>query len=248
MAGHSKWANIQHRKNAQDAKRGKTFTRFIREITVATRMNANGDPATNSRLRMVIDKALSANMSKDTIERAIKRGLGGEGDSSYEEIRYEGYGPGGVAVMVDTLSDNRNRTVSEVRHAFSKCGGNLGTTNSVAFQFSEVGVLSYGSGLDEDMLTNAAIEAGADDVIVNEDGSVDVLTSPNAYADVYDFMVHSGLIPEESEVTMRATNTSTLNLEDAQKMIKLLDMLESLDDTQNVYSNADIPDTVLAKL
>ncbi len=248
MAGHSKWANIQHRKNAQDAKRGKTFTRFIREITVATRMNANGDPSTNPRLRMVIDKALSANMSKDTIERAIKRGLGGEGDSAYEEIRYEGYGPGGVAVMVDTLSDNRNRTVSEVRHAFTKCGGNLGTANSVAFQFSEVGILSYGSGLDEDVLTNAAIEAGADDVVVNEDGSVDVLTSPAAYADVYDFMVHSGLTPEESEVTMRAANTSTLNFEDAQKMIKLLEMLEGLDDTQNVYSNADIPDTVLAKL
>lgn len=248
MAGHSKWANIQHRKGAQDAKRGKIFTRFIREITIATRMNSNGDPATNPRLRLVIDKALAANMSKDTIERAIKRGLGGDSDNAQEEIRYEGYGPGGVAVMVDCLSDNRNRTAGEVRHAFTKCGGNLGVTGSVSFQFTETGILSYPSDSDEDTITDAAIEAGADDVIVNDDSSIDVLTTPQNYADVYNAMVEKGLTPEESEVTMRAANNVSLSLEDAKQMIKMLDMLENLDDTQNVYSNADISEDILKQL
>lgn len=248
MAGHSKWANIQHRKNAQDAKRGKIFTRFIREITIATRMSANGDPNSNPRLRLVVDKALSANMSKDTIDRAIKRGLGVDGENAQEEIRYEGYGPGGVAVMVDCISDNRNRTVGEVRHAFTKCGGNLGVSGSVAFQFTETGVLSYPTDSDEDMITNAAIEAGADDVVINDDTSIDVLTSPQAYASVYEAMVASGLTPEESEVTMRAENNTSLNLDDAKQMIKLLDMLEGLDDTQNVYSNADISEEILMQL
>ncbi len=248
MAGHSKWANIQHRKGAQDAKRGKIFTRFIREITIATRMNSNGDPATNPRLRLVIDKALAANMSKDTIERAIKRGLGGDSDNAQEEIRYEGYGPGGVAVMVDCLSDNRNRTAGEVRHAFTKCGGNLGVTGSVSFQFTETGILSYPSGSDEEAITDAAIEAGADDVIVNDDSSIDVLTTPQNYADVYNAMVEKGLTPEESEVTMRAANNVSLSLEDAKQMIKMLDMLENLDDTQNVYSNADISEDILKQL
>ncbi|GBU10376.1 hypothetical protein AwWohl_15140 [Gammaproteobacteria bacterium] len=248
MAGHSKWANIQHRKNAQDSKRGKVFTRFIREITVATRMSANGDPATNPRLRLVIDKALSANMTKDTIERAIKRGLGGEAGGNYEEIRYEGYGPGGSAVMVDCLTDSRNRTAAEVRHAFSKCNGNLGTSNSVAFQFNETGILSYLTNTNEDAITDAAIEAGAADIIVNDDLSIDVLTEPHSYADVYDKMVQAGFKPDESEVTMRAENMVNIELDDAQMMIKLLDMLESLDDTQNVYSNADISEDVLNQL
>ncbi len=247
MAGHSKWANIQHRKGAQDAKRGKLFTRLIREITVAARIG-QPDPAANPRLRLAVDRALAGNMAKDTIDRAIKRGAGLDGATTYEDIRYEGYGPGGVAVMVDCSTDNRNRTVAEVRHAFSKCGGNLGTSGSVAFQFTETGVLSYPADSDPDAIMEAALEASADDVINNDDQSVDVLTAPAQYAAVYEAMVTAGLVPEESEVTMRASNTSTLNLEDAQKMIKLLDMLESLDDTQSVYSNADIPDTILAQL
>lgn len=248
MAGHSKWANIQHRKGAQDAKRGKIFTRLIREITIATRMAGNGDPASNPRLRLAMDKALSNNMSKDTMERAIKRGLGGDSDSAQEEIRYEGYGPGGVAVMVDCVTDNRNRTAGEVRHAFTKCGGNLGVSGSVAFQFTETGVLSYLEGADEDAITDAAIEAGADDIVVNDDTSIDVLTTPQNYATVYNFMVEKGLEPEESEVTMRAANNVALSLDDAKQMIKMLDMLENLDDTQNVYSNADISSEILSQL
>ena len=247
MAGHSKWANIQHRKNAQDAKRGKLFTRLIREITVASRMGG-GDPGANPRLRLVMDKALAANMPRDTIDRAIKRGTGSLEGVEYEEIRYEGYGPGGVAVMVDAMTDNRNRTVAEVRHAFGKCGGNLGTSGSVAFQFSERGVLSYPAGCDEDRIMDVAIEAGADDVTSYPDGSVDVLTAPAAFASVKDAMTAAGLKPDEAEVTQRAASSVTLGFEDAQKMVKLLDMLEDLDDTQNVYSNADIPDDVLAKL
>ena len=247
MAGHSKWANIQHRKNAQDAKRGKLFTRLIREITVASRMSG-GDPGANPRLRLAMDKALIANMPRDTIDRAIKRGTGSLEGVEYEEIRYEGYGPGGVAVMVDAMTDNRNRTVAEVRHAFGKCGGNLGTSGSVAFQFSEQGVLSYPAGRDEDRIMEVAIEAGADDVVSYPDGSVDVLTAPAAFSRVKDAMTAAGLEPEQAEVTQRAASNITLGFEDAQKMVKLLDMLEDLDDTQNVYSNADIPDDVLAKL
>lgn len=247
MAGHSKWANIQHRKNTQDAKRGKLFTRLIREITVAARMGG-GDPNANPRLRLAVDKALAANMPKDTVDRAIKRGIGGLEGVEYEEVRYEGYGPGGVAVMVDAVTDNRNRTVAEVRHAFGKCGGNLGTSGSVAFQFSEQGVLSYPAGRDEDRIMEVAIEAGADDVVSYPDGSVDVLTAPAAFSRVKDAMTAAGLEPEQAEVTQRAASNITLGFEDAQKMVKLLDMLEDLDDTQNVYSNADIPDDVLAKL
>ena len=247
MAGHSKWANIQHRKNAQDAKRGKLFTRLIRELTVASRMGG-GDPGTNPRLRLVMDKALAANMPRDTIDRAIKRGAGSLEGVEYEEIRYEGYGPGGVAVLVDAMTDNRNRTVAEVRHAFSKCGGNLGTSGSVAFQFSEQGVLSYPAGCDEDRIMEIAIEAGADDVVSYDDGSVDVLTAPAAFSPIKEAMVAAGLEPESAEVTQRAASNTTLGFEDAQKMVKLLEMLEDLDDTQNVYSNADIPDDILAKL
>lgn len=247
MAGHSKWANIQHRKNAQDAKRGKLFTRLIRETTVAARMGG-GDLNTNPRLRLAVDKALAANMPKDTIERAIKRGSGELEGVVYEEIRYEGYGPGGVAVIVDTLTDNRNRTVAEVRHAFSKCGGNLGTSGSVAFQFTELGVLSYPADSDEDRLMEVAIEAGADDVLSDEDGSVEVLVNPATFQETKQAMIAAGLAPEAAEVTFRASVNTTLGFEDAQKMVKLLEMLEDLDDTQNVYSNADIPDDVLAKL
>lgn len=247
MAGHSKWANIQHRKNTQDAKRGKLFTRLIREITVASRMSG-GDPSANPRLRLAMDKALTANMPRDTIDRAIKRGTGSLEGVEYEEIRYEGYGPGGVAVMVDAMTDNRNRTVAEIRHAFTKCGGNLGTSGSVAFQFSEQGVLSYPAGCDEDRIMEAAIEAGADDVLSYPDGSVDVLTAPVAFAPIKDALTTAGLQPDEAEVTQRTASNITLGFEDAQRMVKLLEMLEDLDDTQNVYSNADIPDDVLAKL
>ena len=247
MAGHSKWANIQHRKNAQDAKRGKLFTRLIREITVAARMSG-GDPGANPRLRLVMDKGLAANMPRDTIDRAIKRGTGALDGVEYEEIRYEGYGPSGVAVMVDALTDNRNRTVAEVRHAFTKCGGNLGTSGSVAFQFTEQGVLSYPAGCDEDRIMEVAIEAGADDVASNSDGSVEVLTDPAAFHTVKEAMVAAGLTPEDAEVTQRAASNVTLGFDDAQKMVKLLEMLEDLDDTQNVYSNADIPDAILAQL
>ncbi len=247
MAGHSKWANIQHRKNAQDAKRGKLFTRLIREITVAAR-SGQSDPNVNPRLRLAVDKALDANMSKDTVERAIRRGAGAEGDTSYDEIRYEGYGPGGVAVMVDCMTDNRNRTVAEVRHAFTKCGGNLGTSGSVAFQFTETGVISFPAGADQDKVMEIALEAGADDLVENEDGSFDVLTSPDAFAEVSDAVAAAGLAPEQAEVTMRAGNTVSLGFEDAQKMVRLLEMLEDLDDTQNVYSNADISEEIMAQL
>jgi len=247
MAGHSKWANIQHRKGAQDAKRGKVFTKLIREITVSTRMGG-ADATGNPRLRAAIDAALSNNMPKDTIERAIKRGSGELDGDNVEEIRYEGYAPGGVAVMVDCMTDNRNRTVAEVRHAFAKCGGNLGTDGSVAYLFSKAGILSYPAGSDEDRIMEAALEAGAEDVVTYEDGSIDVLTLPETFGEIKDALGTAGLIPDQAEVTMRASTSSVLGLEDAQKMVKLLDMLEDLDDVQSVYSNADIPDEVLAQL
>jgi len=247
MAGHSKWANIKHRKGAQDAKRGKIFTKLIREITVAAKMGLP-DPAANPRLRAAIDAALSQNMSRDTIDRAIKRGAGGQDSESHEEIRYEGYGPNGVAVMVDCMTDNRNRTVSEVRHAFSKCGGNLGTSGSVAFLFSLVGILSFAPGASEDDIMEVAIEAGADDVVVNDDDSIDVMTTPEAFGEVKDKLDAAGLAPQNAEVTMQASTQVSLQLEEAQKMLKLLDMLEDLDDVQKVYSNADISDDVMAQL
>ena len=247
MAGHSKWANIRHRKGAQDAKRGKLFTKIIREITVSARMGGP-DPASNPRLRAAVDNGLSNNMPKDTIERAIKRGAGGGDETNLEEIRYEGYGPGGVAVMVDCMTDNRNRTVAEVRHAFSKCGGNLGTSGSVAYLFTKAGSLNYPTDVDEDKVMEVALEAGADDVLSNADGSLEVLTAPEVFVDVKEAMQSAGLEPEQAEVTMRPSTSVDIGVDDAQKMVRLLEMLEDLDDVQNVYSNADISDDILAQL
>ena len=243
MAGHSKWANIKHRKNAQDAKRGKIFTKLIREITVSAKMGG-GDAASNPRLRTAIDKALDQNMTRDTIDRAIKRGVGGGDDQDLEEIRYEGYGPNGVAVMVDCLTDNRNRTVSDVRHAFTKMGGNLGTAGSVAFNFNKLGQIYIGNKMDEDELMEIAIEAGAEDVIAQEDGSFIVNTAPESFNEVLDAIVEKDIKPEASEITMVPNLTVALNLEDAQTFMKMIDMLEDLDDVQNVYSNAEITDEV----
>jgi len=247
MAGHSKWANIQHRKKAQDNKRGKLFTKLIREITVAARMGGP-DADSNPRLRAAIDKALGANMTRDTIERAVKRGSGAADGENYEEIIYEGYGPNGVAVMVDCLTDNRNRTVSEVRHAFSKAGGNLGTDGSVAYLFSKIGSMSYPAGSDEDKVMEAALDAGADDVLTNEDGSIEVVTAWEEFVTVKEAMVASGLEPEHAAVTMQASMTVDLELDDAQKVMRLVDALEDLDDVQNVYSNADFSDEVMEQL
>lgn len=247
MAGHSKWANIQHRKGAQDAKRGKLFTKLIREITVAARLGG-GDVASNPRLRAAIDKALGGNMTKDTIERAVKRGSGATDGEDYQEIRYEGYGPNGLAVMVDCLTDNRNRTVAEVRHAFSKCGGNLGTEGSVAYLFTKLGVISYPVGCDEEAIMEAALEAGAEDVVTNDDGSVDVQTTPEGFLDVKEAMVAAGFEPEQAEVTQQASTNVDLDLEGAQKMLRMIGMLEDLDDVQNVYSNADVSEEIMAQL
>jgi YebC/PmpR family DNA-binding regulatory protein len=247
MAGHSKWANIQHRKNAQDAKRGKLFTKLIREITVSARLGG-GDAATNPRLRTVIDKALTANMTRDTIDRAIKRGAGAQEGEHFEEVRYEGYGPGGVAVIVDCMTDNRNRTVSEVRHAFNRCGGNLGTDGSVAYLFKQVGSLSYPATTNEDQLMEAALEAGAQDIVHNDDHSFEVLTAPEDFHKVKTAMEQAKLMPQQAEITLQASVNTTLDLETAQKMLKLLDTLEDLDDVQQVYSNADLSDEIMAQL
>ncbi|GIX21572.1 MAG: putative transcriptional regulatory protein [Gammaproteobacteria bacterium] len=247
MAGHSKWANIQHRKKAQDAKRGKLFTRLIREITVAARMGG-ADPAANPRLRLAIDKALDANMPKDTIERAIKRGGGEQDGSQYEEVRYEGYGPGGVAVMVDCLTDNRNRTVAEVRHAFTKHGGNLGTDGSVAYLFEKRGVIGFSAEIGEERVLEAALEAGADDVVSHPDGSCDVLTSPESFSTVKDALLAAGLQPDYAELTMRAMTDVPVDRDTAEKLLKLIEALEELDDVQQVYSNADISDEIMASL
>ena len=247
MAGHSKWANIQHRKGAQDKKRGKLFTKLIREITVAARIGG-GDMAANPRLRLAVDKAKGQSMPKDNIERAIKRGAGELEGADYVEIRYEGYGPGGTAVMVDCMTDNRNRTVADVRHAFSKFGGNLGADGSVGYLFNHVGMLSYPAGSDEDSIMEAAIEAGAEDVVVDADKSIEVLTEPTDFESVRDAMRGAGLEPESAELTMRASTSAELDANAASSMIKLLEMLEDIDDVQNVYSNADISDEILAEL
>lgn len=246
MAGHSKWANIRFRKGAQDAKRGKIFTKLIREITIAARMGG-GDPAANPRLRTAIDKALGQNMPKDNIERAIKRGTGELEGVNYEEVRYEGYGPSGVAVLVECTTDNKNRTVSEVRHAFTKHGGNLGTDGSVAYLFSKIGVLEYPGDSDEDAIMEAALEAGAEDVVVDDNGAIEVQTTPEDFVAVRDAMVAAGFEPELAEITQRASTDVSLTTDDAEKMLKLLDVLEDLDDVQNVFSNADFPDELLAQ-
>jgi len=247
MAGHSKWANIKHRKAAQDAKKGKIFTRLIREITIAAR-TGGAEVANNPRLRAAIHDALDANMTRDTIDRAIKRGVGGDEGSQVEEIRYEGYGAGGVAVMVECITDNKVRTVSEVRHAFSKCGGNLGTDGSVAYLFTKQGILSYASGVNEDKLMEAALEAGADDIASNDDGSFDVITTPEQFGVVNDALIAKGLKPDHAEVTMTASTEMEQDLEGAAKILKLIDMMEELDDVQKVYTNASISPEIMAQL
>ena len=239
MAGHSKWANIQHRKGRQDEKRGKVWTRIIREIMVAARQGG-GDTAMNPRLRLAIDKAKAANMPADTIKKNVDKATGNLEGVSYEEIRYEGYGIGGAAIIVDCMTDNRVRTVAEVRHAFSKYGGNLGTEGSVAFQFKHCGQFVFAPGTSEDAVMEAALEAGADDVLTGEDGSIEVLTGPNDFEAVRDALAAKGLQAELAEVTMRAENPVALAGEDAARMQRLLDVLEDLDDVQAVYHNAAI--------
>ncbi len=245
MAGHSKWANIQHRKNAQDAKRGKVFTKLIREITVAARMG-DPDPASNARLRLAVDNAYGHNMPKDTIERAIKRGAGvlDEGEQ-YEEVRYEGYGPGGTAIMVDCLTEKRTRTVADVRHAFTKYGGNLGTDGSVSYLFTKTGVIHFPPGSDENKIMEIALEAGAEDVIGGDDNSFEVLTPPDDFEQVKTAMSNAGLNPDYAEITMRATTRVMPGPDDARQVLKLMEVLDELDDVQNVYTNAEFSDEVL---
>ena len=239
MAGHSKWANIQHRKGRQDEKRGRIWTRIIREIMVAARQGG-GDLNANPRLRLAVDKAKAANMPADNIKRNIDKATGNLEGVTYEEIRYEGYGIGGAAIIVDTMTDNRVRTVAEVRHAFNKHGGNMGTEGSVAFQFKHCGRIIFAPGTDEDKVMEVALEAGAEDVITGDDGSIEVLTAPNEFETVKNALEAAGLQAEAAEVTMRPENTIELTGEDAERMQKLLDVLEDLDDVQDVYHNADL--------
>ncbi len=239
MAGHSKWANIQHRKGRQDEKRQRIWTRVVREIMVAARQGG-GDPSANPRLRLAIDKAKAANMPADTIKRNIDKATGNLEGVNYEEIRYEGYGIGGAAIIVDTMTDNRVRTVAEVRHAFSKYGGNLGTEGSVAFQFRHCGQMVFAPGTSEDSVMEVALEAGAEDVMSDDDGAIEVITAPGDFEAVKDALQAAGLTPEVAEVTMRADNTIELGGEEAARMQKLLDVLEDLDDVQNVFHNAEI--------
>ena len=239
MAGHSKWANIQHRKGRQDEKRGRVWTRIIREIMVAAR-TGGGDPTANPRLRLAVDKAKAANMPADNIKRNIDKATGNLEGVSYEEIRYEGYGIGGAAIIVDTMTDNRVRTVAEVRHAFSKHGGNMGTEGSVAFQFKNCGQLIFAPGTSEDKVMEVALDAGAEDVIADEEGAIEVLTAPGDFEAVKNALEAAGLVAEVAEVTMRPENTVAVTGDDAVKMQKLLDALEDLDDVQNVFHNAEI--------
>ena len=239
MAGHSKWANIKHKKAAADAKRGKVWSRVIKELTVAARMGG-GDPASNPRLRLAMDKAAEANMPKDNIQRAIARGTGGVDGANYEEVRYEGYGINGAAIIVDCMTDNRVRTVAEVRHAFSKFGGNMGTEGSVAFMFKHCGQLYFAPGTDEDALMEAALEAGAEDVITDEEGGIEVLCQPNDFPNLKDALEQAGFKAEMAEIVMRPDNETDFEGEDAVKMQKLLDALENLDDVQQIYTNASI--------
>ncbi|HCR3776081.1 YebC/PmpR family DNA-binding transcriptional regulator [Morganella morganii] len=247
MAGHSKWANTKHRKAAQDAKRGKIFTKIIRELVTASRIGGP-DPASNPRLRAAVDKALANNMTRDTLNRAIARGAGNDENDNMESIVYEGYGPGGTAVMVECLTDNRKRTVSDVRHAFTKTGGNLGTDGSVAYLFARKGIISYAPGLDEDAVMDAALEAGAEDVETFDDGAIDVYTAWEILGDVKDAMDAAGFKAESAEVSMIPSTKADLDAETAPKLMRLIDMLEDSDDVQEVYHNGDISDEVAALL
>jgi YebC/PmpR family DNA-binding regulatory protein len=247
MAGHSKWANIKHRKARQDAKKGKVFTKIIRELTIAARLGG-GEVADNPRLRAAVDKALGSNMTRDTIDRAIARGAGTNEADNMEELTYEGYAPGGVAVLVEAMTDNRNRTVAEVRHAFSKRGGNLGTDGSVAYLFTRTGQILFEPGADEDKVMEVALEAGADDVVTNDDGSIEVLTPWEIVGKVRDAMEAAGLVPASSDVTMLASLQVPLEKDGADTLLGLVDALEDLDDVQNVYTNAEISEEVMAQL
>ena len=247
MAGHSKWANIKHKKAANDKKRGKLWSKLLKEVTVAAKQGG-GDLDSNPRLRLAVDKAKGGNVPNDTIERAIKKGAGGEEQADWDEIRYEGYAPGGIAVIVDCLTDNRNRTASEVRHAFTKHGGNLGTDGSVAYMFQKKGVISYAPGADEDALMEAGLEVGAEDIVGNDDGSVDVYTTPEDFEDVKNGLVEAGHEPENAEITFEADTLSPVDKDGAEKVLRMVDFLEDLDDVQEVYTNADIPDEVMAEL
>ncbi len=240
MAGHSKWANIQHRKKAQDNKRGKLFTKFIREIVVAAK-SGGGDPDNNPRLRAVVDKALSGNMTRETVDRAIKRGAGGDDGASMDELTYEGYGPGGCAILVECMTDNKNRTVAEVRHAFTKSGSELAASGSVAYLFEKKGQLIFSSEVDEDSLMEEALEAGADDIITHHDGSFEILTQVEDFMVVKDALQEKGLVAEDAEISMVPSTQADLDIDTAVKALRLIERLEDLDDTQNVYSNAEIP-------
>lgn len=247
MAGHSKWANTKHRKAAQDSKRGKIFTKIIRELVTSAKLGG-GDPGSNPRLRAAMDKALSNNMTRDTMNRAIERGVGGGDDSNMETIIYEGYGPAGTAVMVECLSDNRNRTVSDVRHAFTKTGGNLGTDGSVSYLFTKKGVISYPVGTNEDQVMDAALDAGAEDVVTYDDGAIDVFTTPEQFGAVKDALDTAGLKSESAEVSMIPATKVDLDIDSAPKLIRLIDMLEDCDDVQEVYHNGEVSDEVAESL
>lgn len=245
MAGHSKWANMKHRKARQDAKKNKIFTKIIRELTVAARLNP--DVSVNPRLRLAVDKALSENMTRDTIDRAIKRGAGASEGENYEELVYEGYGPNGVAVIVETMTDNHKRTVADVRHAFTKAGGSLGTNGSVAYLFTRRGVLIFAPGVNEDALMEAALDAGADDVVAHDDDSFEVFTAPEQFNDVKDALLAAGFVPDNSEVTLVPSTRAEVDADHVNAFFKMLDQLEDSDDVQNVYHNAEISDELMAE-
>jgi YebC/PmpR family DNA-binding regulatory protein len=245
MAGHSKWANMKHRKARQDAKKNKIFTKIIRELTVAARLNP--DVSVNPRLRLAVDKALSENMTRDTIDRAIKRGAGASEGENYEELVYEGYGPNGVAVIVETMTDNHKRTVADVRHAFTKAGGSLGTNGSVAYLFTRRGVLIFAPGMNEDALMEAALDAGADDVVAHDDGSFEVFTAPEQFNDVKDALLAAGFAADNSEVTLVPSTRAEVDADHVSAFFKMLDQLEDSDDVQNVYHNAEISDELMAE-
>lgn len=245
MAGHSKWANMKHRKARQDAKKNKIFTKIIRELTVAARLNP--DVTANPRLRLAVDKALSENMTRDTIDRAIKRGAGANDGENYEELVYEGYGPNGVAVIVETMTDNHKRTVADVRHAFTKAGGSLGTSGSVAYLFTRRGVLVFAPGADEDALMEAALEAGAEDVVTDDDGSIEVLTTADSFTDVKEALSAAGFVADSGEVTLVPATRAEVDADHVAAFFKMIDQLEDCDDVQNVYHNADISDELMAE-